>query len=101
MENSAEEEDRKLQNLEKLQTLDEQLEEKKKMMEELDKKLDDRKEILKAKKKELNETDQLLQVSRKKLEESSTEVIEMSEKSEYLGSRELLYNGTSIQGLSQ
>ena len=80
MENSAKEEDRKMQNLEKLKTLTKQLEEKKKMIDELDKKLEDRNEIIKARKKELKEADQLLQVSRKKLEESSTEVIEMRRK---------------------
>ena len=87
MEYSSEEEGRKVHNSERLKTLDEQLEEKKKMMEELDKKLEDRNEILRAKKKELNETDRLLQSSKKKLEESSTdhEVIEMSENVRIIG----------------
>ena len=75
MDNSVEEEDRKIQTLEKLNALDKQLGEEKKMMEELDKKLKDRNEILRTKKKELNEADRLLQLSRKKLEQSPTEVI--------------------------
>ena len=65
--NPAGEEDKKRQNLEKLDALTKQLEVKKELLQALDKKLENEDEQIRAMKEELKQADQLLESSTKKL----------------------------------